>query len=426
VNSLLPSADKGTQNKLTDQNILEQIRAAERATDRHPTEGQKKAGNYRKGHVSINGFDMTFENPAGSYRSGTDANGKKWRVKMNHTYGYFNNTQGRDKDHVDFFLGKEPLSRSVFVVDQTDPHTGAFDEHKVMFGFGGIEEARAAYMSNYEAGWRGLGAITAVELEDFRRWLYADGRKVKPFAAYRQIQDAAHITEKGNKNGNFAPANSLTIEQMLEGTTPIDTPKHNFKNIDEARKWAKENITNEYKNARSGETIYIPKIAVDKYLSEKALKKSISLDAHLSTLKSMPQLIETSIMKERGTDHNKDVNIREIQRFYGSVNYEGNMHPVKITVKAYKNNTNKAYSYEVMDIENPAANGQGMHADGTLGNLTLSKSKEDYLPRTTDVSADKGTQNKSNEQDISEKYLQAKRQHLNFLLPLHKLLIVKP
>ena len=180
---------------------------------------------------------------------------------------------------------------------------------------------------------------------------------------------------------------------MLEGTTPIKTPKHNFKNIDEARIWAKKNITNEYKNARSGEVIYISNLAVDKYLSEKAVKKSVSLDAHLSTLVSIPQLIETSILKETGTDINNDVNIKQIQRFYGSVNYNGNVYPVKITVKAYKNNTNKAYSYEVLDIENPAADGQGVHSAGTLGDLTPSKSKVDYLPRTADVSVDKGTTN---------------------------------
>jgi hypothetical protein len=36
----------------------------------------------------------------------------------------------------------------VFVVDQVNPRTGEFDEHKVMLGFDTLEEARAAYLAN--------------------------------------------------------------------------------------------------------------------------------------------------------------------------------------------------------------------------------------------------------------------------------------
>lgn len=40
------------------------------------------------GHVKVGAFDITIENQKGSERSGTDANGKKWSVKMNNAYGY--------------------------------------------------------------------------------------------------------------------------------------------------------------------------------------------------------------------------------------------------------------------------------------------------------------------------------------------------
>ena len=48
----------------------------EAEVDTNPTEAQKEAGNYKKGHVRISGMDITIEQPKGSIRSGVDANGR--------------------------------------------------------------------------------------------------------------------------------------------------------------------------------------------------------------------------------------------------------------------------------------------------------------------------------------------------------------
>ena len=69
------------------------VAAAEAATETAPSDAQKEAGNYKKGHVRINGYDISIENPRGSVRSGTDADGKKWSVTMNNTYGYIKGTE---------------------------------------------------------------------------------------------------------------------------------------------------------------------------------------------------------------------------------------------------------------------------------------------------------------------------------------------
>ena len=61
-----------------------------------PTEAQKEAGNYKKGHIKINGFDVTIEQPSGSVRSGKDASGKEWSQVMNNTYGYIRGTESVD------------------------------------------------------------------------------------------------------------------------------------------------------------------------------------------------------------------------------------------------------------------------------------------------------------------------------------------
>jgi len=140
---------------------------------------------------------------------------------------------------------------------------------------------------------------------------------------------------------------------MFVEIIPIDTPKHSFENIREAKIWAKEKITGMYKNTNTGEDISVSRTAIDKYLSESAIKKSVSLGAHLSALAQIPKLIETSVLKEIKRDRAGDNNINEIRRFYGAIKYEQDIYPVKITVKVIKHGVNKAYTYEVMQIESP-------------------------------------------------------------------------
>jgi hypothetical protein len=140
-----------------------------------------------------------------------------------------------------------------------------------------------------------------------------------------------------------------------DATKDVETPKHTFKNISEARSWAKENIVGTYKNADTNTNISVSKTAIDKYLSEKAVGKSVNVDAHLSALTNLPELIKTSVVSERHQDRDKKPDIKEIIRLRGSINYENGIYPVKITVKAIKNEGNKAYSYEVMEIESPTA-----------------------------------------------------------------------
>lgn len=154
----------------------------------NPTEAQKEAGNYQKGHINIDGYDITIENPKGSVRRGVDANGKPWETEMHNTYGYIRGTEGVDGDHIDVFLSDNPTNGSVFVVDQINPGTGEFDEHKVMYGFGSEEEAREAYQANYSKGWKGLGNITEVSREDFKKWVESSHRKTKPFADYASVK----------------------------------------------------------------------------------------------------------------------------------------------------------------------------------------------------------------------------------------------
>ena len=170
----------------------ERLKSAIAETETEPTEAQKKAGNYKKGHLSFGGYDFTVETPKGVTRSGKDEQGKPWSVTMHDTYGYILGKIGVDGDHIDMFINDaadlDTFDGNVCVVDQVNPETGEFDEHKVMYGYPSEEAATEAYLANYSKGWKGLGTVTAVPKATFDKWLESSDRKTKPFADYAMVQ----------------------------------------------------------------------------------------------------------------------------------------------------------------------------------------------------------------------------------------------
>lgn len=167
--------------------VKTEIEAARKEVDQNPTEAQKEAGNYKKGHVKVDGFDITIENPKGSVRSGKDADGKEWSVTMNNDYGYIRGTEGVDGDHIDVFLSDNPEQGNVYVIDQVNQKTGEYDESKVMYGFNSLEEAKDAYLANFEEGWK-VGVVSGVSKEEFRKWIESSVRKTKPFSEYKSVK----------------------------------------------------------------------------------------------------------------------------------------------------------------------------------------------------------------------------------------------
>lgn len=170
----------------------ERLKNAIAETEPNPSEAQKKAGNYKKGHLSFGGYDFTVETPKGATRSGKDEQGKPWSVTMHDTYGYILGKIGVDGDHIDMFINDaadlDSFDGNVYVVDQVNPETGEFDEHKVMYGYPSEEAATEAYLANYSKGWKGLGKVTSVPKATFDKWLESSDRKTKPFAEYAMVQ----------------------------------------------------------------------------------------------------------------------------------------------------------------------------------------------------------------------------------------------
>jgi hypothetical protein len=199
---------------------VQQIEAARAEVAPEPTEAQKEAGNYKKGHLTLQGLDIALENPKGSTRSGTDQDGKAWQSTMAHDYGYIKRTLGADGDHVDVFIGDQPDSETVYVVDQVDPKTGKFDEHKVMMGFADESSARAGYLANYEKGWKGLGTIKAMPVDEFKRWL-KEGDTAKPVADAAAAQESEQSKTQKEKPAK-EPERTITFSKqaMAQGEKP--------------------------------------------------------------------------------------------------------------------------------------------------------------------------------------------------------------
>ena len=182
------------------QSFPARLAEAKAETDTNPTEAQKKAGNYKMGHISFGGYDYSIENPKGSERSGIDANGKPWSIEMKNTYGYILRKIGVDGDHLDMFINDDAdldaFDGRVYVVDQKNPD-GTFDEHKVMYGFPTWSTARQAYEQNYEPGWwdSRVMQMTGVKKADFDRWLTDSDHKTKPFADYFRIKNSETVND---------------------------------------------------------------------------------------------------------------------------------------------------------------------------------------------------------------------------------------
>lgn len=203
---LASSESKDTQTSANEQTVGEKIAQEEAKVEQNPTEAQKEAGNYKKGHIKIDGYDVTIENPKGSVRSGVDRNGQEWSVTMNNTYGYIRGTEGVDGDHIDVYLSDDIENwdgKRVFVIDVYN-EDGTFDEHKVMLGFNNAADAFTNYVRNYSPGFfnNRRTQVSDVSADVFRKWIDSSHRKTKPFAEYKSV----------NKDGAQNEGNTLANE----------------------------------------------------------------------------------------------------------------------------------------------------------------------------------------------------------------------
>ena len=176
-----------------------------------PTQAQKEAGNYKLGHVSVGGVPIAIENPAGSTRRGVDRNGKPWESTLSAHYGYVKGSTGADGDAVDVFVKPGTAGDwrgPVFVVNQSQPDTGRFDEHKAVIGAGDWGEAAAIYHANYAKDWKGFGSMTEMSQDQFKGWLNG-GKRDRP-ARHLQIHNLVPDWKPTARREGYVPPDLRT------------------------------------------------------------------------------------------------------------------------------------------------------------------------------------------------------------------------
>jgi phage-related protein (TIGR01555 family) len=118
------------------------------------------------------GLDVVIETPKGQRRQG-----KEWRWTIPADYGYIAETKGADGDEIDCYVGPNPESPMVYVVDQSKLYSDRFDEHKVMLGYQTEDEARSAYLAGHTNGREIFRGITPMTMDEFKAWLERGERK---------------------------------------------------------------------------------------------------------------------------------------------------------------------------------------------------------------------------------------------------------
>jgi hypothetical protein len=211
IHGPLPAVNRNQVEKFA--SVLSDLVAARKATAAPKSPEQAEAGNYKKGKLKLHGLTISLENPKGSTRSGVAPDGKKWSTKMKYDYGYFLGSVDNDGDAVDVFIGPEPEIELVYVVDQIDPRTKKFDEHKVLMGFSSLEKATDGYLANYEKGWQGLGKIVPMTLSQFKQWL-ASGDHTKPTHGI-QLKAASDVNRSAEQLLSFLNCTRQPVVHQL-------------------------------------------------------------------------------------------------------------------------------------------------------------------------------------------------------------------
>jgi len=303
--------------------------AVERAaaeTNVAPSQSQIEAGNYRKGRFRLWGKEIVIENPRGSTRSGVDRDGKTWSNELPHHYGYILRHEGADGDHLDVYIGRHPESEVVFVVDQHDPTSGHFDEHKCFIGFRSAKEAKQCYLDGFSHGGKAalrFGHIATMTKSQFLEWIDGDETKYPVFGVSQVVRYAAEFDPSKHphgKDGRWAQKRSVK-SNVFDGEVG-----KNFR--EKAMAWAKREIAGkEFINTATGMKIHITVRSIDKTLSHLPdAKPGLAL-------RVLSSLIEAAIPDHIEPPRIADKNVKGWHYLKASLEIDGIEHETTIKVR---------------------------------------------------------------------------------------------
>ena len=132
--------------------------------------------------TKISDVPIEVTNIKGSVRFEPKNKKDRNKARLPADYGHIKGVKGADGENLDAYVaGSNNLN--VFVVDQIDPETGNFDEHKVIFGIANKKDAenlyRRAHLTDPKGSQR-LGYISKVPWQEFIEWVNS-GELDKPY-----------------------------------------------------------------------------------------------------------------------------------------------------------------------------------------------------------------------------------------------------
>jgi hypothetical protein len=203
--------------KVSLEKILSPIKKVEKAaqeTEEPKSAAQAEAGNYPHGKATFEGQKISLETAKGQTRKGIDKKGREWvREDYPDHYGYILRTKGADGDHLDVHIGPKGETGKIFVMNQLDPKTGMFDEHKVFLGYDDIHDTIGAYAKGFtdpkDAG-RRIGGVYELSRNEFQRFK-DEGDLHQPIGEGLAGQQLSGYV--ATKSGSFLP----TSHQSLKG-----------------------------------------------------------------------------------------------------------------------------------------------------------------------------------------------------------------
>lgn len=130
-----------------------------------------RAARGKKGFVKAMGMDIAIDVPRGGLRKG-EADGRPWQSIAPVDYGHVKRGVDADGEPLDVYLGPQLQSPHAFVIEQVNPVTNSFDEHKAMLGFADEKSALEAYDKAFPdgSGPARRGQTVAMPMSKFKAW----------------------------------------------------------------------------------------------------------------------------------------------------------------------------------------------------------------------------------------------------------------
>lgn len=136
---------------------------------------------------------------------------------------------GADGDHLDVMLGpqaQEAEKHPAFIVDQINPATGKFDEHKTFVGYPNAESATAAYDVSFSdgSGPARRGAVNAMSFPDFKEWATnGDTTKALSYKPQDSSPEGPQSVDNVVGSGDLWNLPREQLESMLEEKAGADS-----------------------------------------------------------------------------------------------------------------------------------------------------------------------------------------------------------